>query len=61
LLQFGIKKCKSMIVCKDKTSVFDCDLMVDNWKPKYEENADTGVLNLKEKYMRLTRLEHTTE
>ena len=60
-LQFGIIKCKSVIVCKDKTSVFDCDLMVDNWEAKYEENVVTGVLNLKEKYTGFTRIEQTTE
>ena len=50
-----------MLICKDRTSVLDCDLMVDNWEAKYEENADTGVLNLKEKYIGLTRIEKTTQ
>ena len=39
----------------------DCDLMVDNWEAKYEENEDNRVLNLKEKYTGFTRIEQTTE
>ena len=41
--------------------MLDCDLMVDNWEAKYEESADTGVLNLTENYTGLTRIEQTSE
>ena len=29
-LQFGVTKCKSMLICKDPTKVLNSNLMVDN-------------------------------
>ena len=58
-LQFGVTKCKSMLICKDSTGVLECDLMVDSWEASYEEDENTGVLSLKEKYNGLTKIEKT--
>ena len=35
-LQFGITKCKSMLVGKDKSNVIDSELLVDSWKVAYK-------------------------
>jgi hypothetical protein len=37
-LQFGAKKCKSMLICKDGASDVYNNLMVDSWETFYEEN-----------------------
>ena len=58
-LQFGVTKCKSMLISKDRDSVFNSDIMVDNLEAKYEENSLTGDLSLIEKYSGLTKVEQT--
>ena len=36
-LQFGLTKCKSMLVGKDTSNVIDSELLVDSWKVEYED------------------------
>jgi hypothetical protein len=49
-LQFGLKKCKSMLISKDIVAVPNNDLMVDNWKVKHVENTSTGGSDLVETF-----------
>ena len=53
-LQFGIKKCKFMMVGKDTKNIMKNNLMVDEWKVNYSE---TG--NIVEKYSGQTLIEQT--
>ena len=58
-LQFGVAKCKSMLISKDCDSVFSSDIMVDKWEVKYEENPMTGDLCLNENFSGQTKIEQT--
>ena len=60
VLQFGVPKCKSMLICTDSAGVLECDLMVDSWGTSYAEDVHTGVLSLKENDIGLTKIEQTT-
>ena len=59
-LQFGVTKCKSMLICKESESVLFSDLMVDRWEVKYEDNPETGSIALVETFSGLTKIEQTT-
>ena len=50
MLQFGHKKCKSMLVGKNTESVLNNKLIVDNWKVEHFENKTTGEADLVETY-----------
>ena len=56
-MQFGVTKCKSILVIKDRDSVFNSDIMVDNLEAKYEENPMTGNLSLNENFSGQTKIE----
>ena len=58
-LQFGVDKCKSMLICKDDHSVIDSDLLVDSWEVQYVDNPSTGKLTLSESFKGLTRVGKT--
>ena len=58
-LQFGVNKCKSMLISKNDQHVINSDTMIDKWEVTYEESPDTGELNLVEKFSDLTRVEKT--
>ena len=60
-LQFGPTKCKSMLVGKDTENVLNEALQVDSWDLKYEDDVNTGKLNLVEKYCGLTEIGQTEE
>ena len=45
-LQFGIDKCKSMIIGNQDKSI-NSDLLVDGWKQEYLESMKTGKYELK--------------
>ena len=49
-LQFGIDKCKSMIIGNQEYSI-NSDLLVDSWKQEYLESKKTGKYELKESYI----------
>ena len=49
-LQFGPSKCKSMFVGKSSNVLLNSDLHVDSWKVSYEDNIETGDLDLIETY-----------
>ena len=50
-LQFGVKKCKSMFVGKNKEEFLNSDLYVDKWAVDYEENNQTGEEELLETFV----------
>ena len=50
-LQFGVKKCKSMLVGNNCKDVINNELFVDGWVEEYVENPETGETDLIDKYM----------
>ena len=59
-LQFGVTKCKSMLICKQSESALFSDLMVDSWEVEYKDNPETGSLSLVETFSGPTKIEQTT-
>jgi hypothetical protein len=49
-LQFGVKKCKSMLVGKNFENIVDSTLCVDKWTVEHKENLETGDTDLVETY-----------
>lgn len=49
-LQFGAKKCKSMLVGNNTEKVLKSKLFVDKWSVEHKENRATGDTDLVEKY-----------
>ena len=47
-LQFGVNKCKSMLISKKPQTVLNTPLTVDNWQVKYIPNLMTGESDLTE-------------
>ena len=60
-LQFGIKKCKTMLVGKNTENCLNSELEVDSWKAEYKDDLDTGELELVEKCEGKIPLEKTEE
>ena len=58
-LQFGIRKCKSMLVGKNKENAINNHLTVDSWKVQYIENKETGNIDLHETYEGRVNIEKT--
>ena len=50
-----------MLVGKDKDSVINNALKVDNWTAKYVDNEETGELDLKETFEGQVDIEQVTE
>ena len=60
-LQFGAKKCKSMLVGKDTGNIYNDKLVVDNWSKEYVENRNSGEIELVENYQGKLEIENVTE
>ena len=60
-LQFGTKKCKSMLVGKNVKNVINSNLMFDKWELNYSENINSGEAETNEIYLGLTEIEKTNE
>ena len=60
-LQFGNKKCKSMLISKHVDTVPNNNLMVDNWKVQYVNDPITDSCELKETYAGLELIQKTEE
>ena len=60
-LQFGIRKCKSMLVGKNKENAINNHLTVDSWKVQYIENKETGNIDLHETYEGRVNIEKTDQ
>ena len=58
-LQFGVTKCKSMLISKQRESALFCDLTVDSWEVKYEDNPETGSISLVGTFSGIEKIEQT--
>ena len=58
-LQFGVSKCKSMLISKKPELVQNSQLAVDTWSMKHVKNSSTGELELVENYEGKTNLDRT--
>jgi hypothetical protein len=61
MLQFGPKKCKSMLIGKDTENVLNNNLDVDNWIVEHVENKVTGEADLVEYYGGKVEIEKAEE
>ena len=61
LLQFGVSKCKSMLIGKKNNDFLDVELLVDKWEVKYEDDKNTGKEKLVETFHGLTPIGKTNE
>ena len=50
-LQFGVTKCKSMLVGKNQESVINTELMVDGWREEYIDDSESGETELVEHHL----------
>ena len=60
-LQFGAKKCKTMLIGKNQESALNSPLCVDNWSVEHVENPATGDTELVETYTGQVQIGQTTE
>ena len=60
-LQYGIKKCKTMIVGKNQDKIINSKLTVDQWTVEHVENKNTGDTDLVEKYAGQVQIGSCTE
>ena len=49
-LQFGQKKCKTMLVGKNSEEIISNELLVDDWIVDYTENKETGETEIVETF-----------
>ena len=49
-LQFGVKKCNSMLVGRDTGDIFNYNLVVDNWSTNYIEKENSTEVEIAEEY-----------
>ena len=61
MLQFGTKKCKSMLVAKNTENLLNNNLDVDNWIVEHVENKVTGEADLIEYYGGKVEIEKAEE
>ena len=59
-LQFGVRKCKSMLVGKDAENIFNEKLVVDSWSKDYVGNGKSGE-ELVESYSGKIEIEKVTD
>ena len=60
-LQFGAKKCKSMMIGKNSKNVLNSELSVDTWSIEHKENRETGNTELVETYTGPKEISNCTE
>ena len=60
-LQFGVKKCKSMLVGNDTGNFLNYSLAVDNWSKEYSENNKSGEVQITEIFTGKTEVGKTSE
>ena len=60
-LQFGVTKCKSMVVGKDTEDVLFTDLTVDKWSTSHSYDSETGEDVLEEVYEGPVTIERTEQ
>ena len=49
-LQFGVKKCNSMLVGRDTGDIFNYNLVVDNWSTNYIEKENSTEVEIAEEH-----------
>ena len=59
-LQFGIQKCKYMIIGNEENFI-NSNLLVDSWKQNYSENMKTGKYEMEENYEGKVEIAETSE
>ena len=59
-LQFGIKKCKYLIIGNQENFI-QSNLMIDSWKQEYVEKSKSGEYEMVEKYEGEVQMEKTCE
>ena len=57
-LQFGVSKCKSMLIGTEEDLVYN-NLLVDKWNIEHKVDEDTNEENLEEKYEGKVEIEKT--
>jgi hypothetical protein len=60
-LQFGVNKCKSMIVGRKQENFINNNLFVDGWEENYVESIETGELNLVDNHIGEVPIEDVKE
>ena len=60
-LQFGVSKCKSMIVGKNLSNIINTKLSIDQWNIKHVENGQSGDSILTETYQGRVDMEQTDQ
>ena len=60
-LQFGIKKCKSMLIGENTKNVINSKLLVDKWSVEHREDVQTGETELYEEYCGQVEIDQTNE
>ena len=60
-LQFGAKKCKTMLIGKQQETALNSPLCVDNWSVEHVENPATGDTELVETYTGQVQIGQTAE
>ena len=60
-LQFGVRKCRSMLVGNDTGDIFNYNLAVDNWNTEYIENEKSGEIEMTEEYTGKVEVGKVTE
>jgi hypothetical protein len=60
-LQFGVTKCKSMLISRNPENIQNSYLSVDNWKTEHKENMNTGETDLVETFEGLVTIDKTEE
>ena len=60
-LQFGAKKCKTMLIGKNLETALNSPLCVDNWTVEHRENPATGDTELVETYSGQVQIGQTEE
>ena len=58
-LQFGVNKCKSMLISKNQDAVINNHLTVDKWVVEHVQNKSTGENDMIEKYEGRVNIEKT--
>ena len=60
-LQFGVPKCKSMLIGKSSENIHKSNLEVDKWEIEHKDNIKTGEEQFFENYVGQVPIEKTEE
>ena len=60
-MQFGVKKCKSILILRGTGFICNQSLAVDNWSTDYIENENSVSVEILEQYTGKVKVEKVTE